>query len=94
MSRKSDKKPAKTGETRRRIDLSPPSPKKTEKSDTDRGGEWDEHRNEHLHMEAFELVWSKIYLTSKVYFAVLSLLSLIFILSVRENVKSLLVPKV
>ncbi|KAG6714539.1 hypothetical protein I3842_05G207000 [Carya illinoinensis] len=64
-SRKSDKKPTGTGKTRRRIDLSPSSPNKTEKSEPDKAGERDEHCNEHLRTEAFELVWSKINSTIK-----------------------------
>ncbi|XP_030936949.1 origin of replication complex subunit 3 isoform X2 [Quercus lobata] len=60
-SRKSEKRSAGTGKTRRRIDLSPSPTKKTEKSE-----ECDEqHRFERLRMEAFELVWSKIDSTIK-----------------------------
>ncbi|XP_050253316.1 origin of replication complex subunit 3 isoform X1 [Quercus robur] len=60
-SRKSEKRSAGTGKTRRRIDLSPSPTKKTEKSE-----ECDEqHRFEQLRMEAFELVWSKIDSTIK-----------------------------
>ncbi|XP_023873190.2 origin of replication complex subunit 3 isoform X1 [Quercus suber] len=60
-SRKSEKRSAGTGKTRRRIDLSPSPTKKTEKSE-----ECDEqHRFERLRMEAFELVWSKMDSTIK-----------------------------
>ncbi|KAM3682664.1 hypothetical protein ACJW31_12G089400 [Castanea mollissima] len=60
-SRKSEKRSAGTGKTRRRIDLSPSPTKKTEKSE-----ECDEqHRFEQLRIEAFELVWSKINSTIK-----------------------------
>nr|POE84913.1 origin of replication complex subunit 3 [Quercus suber] len=60
-SRKSEKRSAGTGKTRRRIDLSPSPTKKTEKSE-----ECDEqHCFERLRMEAFELVWSKIDSTIK-----------------------------
>ncbi|KAE8077518.1 hypothetical protein FH972_016076 [Carpinus fangiana] len=64
-SRKSEKRSSGTGKTRRRIDLSPSSPKKTDKSEAERAEEWDERRYEHLRMEAFELVWPRIDSTIK-----------------------------
>jgi origin recognition complex subunit 3 len=79
-SRKSEKRSTGTGKTRRRIDLSPSSPKKTDKSEAERAEEWDERRYEHLRMEAFELVWPRIDSTIKVFLLVPYLLSLIFIL--------------
>lgn len=79
-SRKSEKRSTGPGKTRRRIDLSPSSPRKRVKSEAERAEEWDELRYEHLRMEAFELVWSRIDSTIKVFLFVLYLLSLIFIL--------------
>lgn len=64
-SRKSEKRSSGTGKTRRRIDLSPSPTKKTEKLEAVRAEECDEHRYEHMRMQAFELVWSKIDSTIK-----------------------------
>ncbi|KAB1205290.1 Origin recognition complex subunit 3 [Morella rubra] len=59
-SSKSEKISNGTGRTRRRIDLPPASPKKTDKSEDEKTRERDEHRYHHLRKEAFELVCSKI----------------------------------
>lgn len=59
-SSKSEKISNGTGRTRRRIDLPPASPKKTDKSEAEKARERDEHRYDHLRKEAFELVCSKI----------------------------------
>ncbi|XVF56633.1 hypothetical protein PTKIN_Ptkin06aG0135400 [Pterospermum kingtungense] len=58
--RKSERKSSGTGKTRRRIDLSPASPKNSENPEVEK-----EDENMSLRMEAFEFVWSKIESTIK-----------------------------
>ncbi|KAA8533443.1 hypothetical protein F0562_031123 [Nyssa sinensis] len=57
-SRKFERKS--TGKTRRRIELSPSSPKISEKSEAEAAEEFDDQQYEHLRNEAFNYVWSKI----------------------------------
>ncbi|KAE8724867.1 Origin recognition complex subunit 3, putative isoform 2 [Hibiscus syriacus] len=59
-SRKSDRKSSGTGRTKRRIDLSPASPKDSSSLEDEK-----ENENMNLRMEAFEFVWSKIESTIK-----------------------------
>ncbi|XP_057970012.1 origin of replication complex subunit 3 isoform X2 [Malania oleifera] len=66
LHRASARKPErKWGKARRRIDLSPLSYKNGESWEADKEGEGDDRRFEHLRMEAFQFIWSKIESTIK-----------------------------
>ncbi|KAK9271697.1 hypothetical protein L1049_002060 [Liquidambar formosana] len=62
---KTERKSTGSRKTRRRTDLSPSLPKNVQKSEAARDEEWDDLRYEHLRMEAFKFVWSKIESTIK-----------------------------
>lgn len=66
LVQKSERKSSGSRKIRRRIELSPISAKTAEKMEIGTGEERDDHHYEHLRMEAFNFVWSKIESTIKV----------------------------
>ncbi|XP_058103828.1 origin of replication complex subunit 3 [Magnolia sinica] len=60
LPRKPEQKSPAPGKTRRKVDLSPASPKPSEKPEPDLSNEEDDRLYEQLRIEAFDLVWSKI----------------------------------
>ncbi|KAF8403296.1 hypothetical protein HHK36_011398 [Tetracentron sinense] len=60
LPRKSERKATGPVKTRRKIDLSPASPKSSEKSKADRIEEYEDCHYKPLRIEAFDLVWSRI----------------------------------
>lgn len=65
LVQKSERKSSGSRKIRRRIELSPISAKNAEKMEIGTGEERDDHHYEHLRMEAFNFVWSKIESTIK-----------------------------
>ncbi len=65
-SRKSDKKSNGIGKTRRRIDLSQASPRKSVKLEVESTEDADHDYSMNLRLKAFHSVWSEIQLTIKV----------------------------
>ncbi|XP_042493525.1 origin of replication complex subunit 3 [Macadamia integrifolia] len=66
IPQKSERKASGPGKTRRKIDLSPTSPKSAKKSKVEAiEEEDDDHHYEKLRIEAFDLIWSRIETTIK-----------------------------
>ncbi|KAJ0039037.1 hypothetical protein Pint_22775 [Pistacia integerrima] len=64
-SRKYERRSTGTTKTKRRIDLSPSTPKTLEKADSESTENFDDDHCVNLRMEAFEIVWTKIESTMK-----------------------------